>query len=124
MNRDQYLELLASVDIMNVLNGGRSEPAVKVSQHQDHREVRVRVPGIDTSAIQVEVNNDSVSIFYIMDIETVGKSMRLPYSVYNKQQPYYIDLSRINAVVEDNELVVTLPYNELASGYHRKVKTG
>lgn len=109
---------------MNVLNGGRSEPAVKVSQHQDHREVRVRVPGIDTSAIQVEVNNDSVSIFYIMDIETVGKSMRLPYSVYNKQQPYYIDLSRINAVVEDNELVVTLPYNELASGYHRKVKTG
>jgi hypothetical protein len=123
MKRNQYLDLLASVDIMNVLNGGRSEPRLKLNQREDHREIRVKIPGIDADRIQVEVNNDHVSIFYMMDIESVGKMMRLPYSVYNKQQPYFIDLSRVHAAVEDRELVVKLPYNELANGYHKKIKT-
>jgi len=121
MKRSQYLDLLASVDIMNVLNGGRSEQQVKLNQHDDHREIRVKIPGIDPQRIQVEVNDDRVSIFYLMDIETIGKNMRLPYSVYNQQQPYFIDLSRVKADVEEGQLVVTLPYNELANGYHRKV---
>lgn len=123
MKRSQYLDLLASVDIMNVLNGGRSEPQIKLNQHDDHREIRVKIPGIDAAVIQVEVNNDHVSIFYMMDIESVGKTMRLPYSLYNKQQPYFIDLSRVNAAVEGRELVVKLPFNELANGYHRKIES-
>jgi len=121
MKRSQYLDLLASVDIMNVLNGGRSESQVKLNQHEDHREIRVKIPGIEAERIQVEVNNDHVSIFYMMDIESVGKTMRLPYSIYNKQQPYFIDLSRVNAAVEGSVLVVKLPYNELANGYHKKI---
>lgn len=123
MKRSQYLDLLASVDIMNVLNGGRSEPRVALNNRDEYREVRVKIPGIDAEHIQVEVNNDHVSIFYMMDIETAGKVMRLPYSVYNKQQPYYIDLSRVNAAVEGRDLVVKLPFNELANGYHRKIRT-
>lgn len=123
MKRSQYLDLLASVDIMNVLNGGRSEPQVILNQHDDHREIRVKIPGIDAERILVEVNNDHVSIFYMMDIESVGKNMRLPYSLYNKQQPYFIDLQRVNAAVEGRELVVKLPFNELASGYHRNVES-
>ena len=123
MKRSQYLDLLASVDIMNVLNGGRSEQQVKLNQLEDHREIRVKIPGIDAERIQVEVNNDRVSIFYMMDIESTGKTMRLPYSVYNKQQPYYIDLSRVNAAVDGKHLVVKLPFNELANGYYRKVKS-
>jgi hypothetical protein len=123
MKRSQYLDLLASVDIMNVLNGGRSEAQVKLNQREDHREIRVKIPGIEAEVIQVEVNNDHVSIFYMMDIESVGKTMRLPYSLYNKQQPYFIDLSRINAAVEGRELVVKLPFNELANGYHRKIES-
>jgi hypothetical protein len=123
MKRSQYLDLLASVDIMNVLNGGRSEQQLTLNQLEDRREIRIKIPGIDAERIQVEVNNDRVSIFYMMDIESTGKTMRLPYSVYNKQQPYYIDLGRVHAAVDGRHLVVKLPFNELANGYHRKVKS-
>lgn len=123
MKRSQYLDLLASVDIMNVLNGGRSEARVALSNRDEYREVRVNIPGIDAARIQVEVNNDHVSIYYMMDIASAGKVMSLPYSVYNKQQPYYIDLSRVHAAVEGRDLVVKLPFNELANGYHRKIQT-
>ena len=56
-------------------------------------------------------------------MESAGKQIALPYSVYNKQQPYFVDVSKIAAQVEEDELVVTLPYNQLANGYHRRVKT-
>ncbi|HTE32416.1 MAG TPA: Hsp20/alpha crystallin family protein [Chryseolinea sp.] len=121
--KDQYFELLTSVDVMNTLNGGRTEPKVKLSQLVHCREIRVKIPGIDSAGIEVEVNNDHVSIFYMMDIESAGKMMHLPYAVYDKQQPYYIDVSKINATVEGGELVVKLPFNELANGYHKKINT-
>ena len=122
MNKNQYLSLITSVDVMNTLNGGRPEPVVKLSQFTNSREVRVKVPGIDPEKIEVEIHENTVSIFYMINVATAGKEVAIPYSVYNKQQPYFIDVSKIVAEIEEDELVVTLPYNELANGYHRRVK--
>jgi HSP20 family molecular chaperone IbpA len=108
---------------MNTLGGGRTEPVVKLAQFTNSREVRVRVPGIDPENIEVEINENRVVIFYKINVESLGKQVAVPYSVYNKQQPYFIDVSKIVAQVEEGELVVTLPYNQLANGYHRRVKT-
>jgi len=123
MNKNQYMNLITSVDVMNTLNGGRTEPVVKLSQFTNSREVRVKVPGIDPEKIEVEIHENTVSIFYMINVATAGKEVAIPYSVYNKQQPYFIDVSKIVAQIEDGELVVTLPYNQLANGYHRRVKT-
>ena len=122
MNKNQFMNLITSVDVMNTLNGGRPEPVVKLSQFTNSREVRVKVPGIDPKNIEVEINENKVSIFYMINVATAGKEVAIPYSVYNKQQPYFIDVSKIVAQIEEDELVVTLPYNQLANGYHRRVK--
>jgi len=123
MNKNQYMNLITSVDVMNTLNGGRTEPVVKLSQFTNSREVRVKVPGIDPEKIEVEIHENTVSIFYMINVATAGKEVAIPYSVYNKQQPYFIDVSKIVAQIEEDELVVTLPYNQLANGYHRRVKS-
>lgn len=123
MEKNSYLDLLTSVDVMNTLNGGRTEPILKLSQHQNYREIRVRIPGIDPETIEVEVNDNLVAIYYMMNIPSVGKLMKLPYSVYNRKQPYFIDVSNIQAQVEANELIVKLPFNQLANGYHKKIRT-
>ena len=123
MGKNHYFDLLTSVDVMNTLNGGRSEPVIKMQQHEDFREIRVRIPGIDPEKIDVEVNNNQVTIYYVMNVTAGDKLMKLPYSVYNRQQPYFIDVSKINAQMKDGELVVKLPFNPLANGYHKKIKT-
>jgi hypothetical protein len=121
-NQSQYMNLISSVDVMNTLNGGRTEPLVKLRQHENSREVRVRIPGIDPAKIEVEVNDNRVVIFYMMSVASAGKEIPVPYSVYNRQQPYFIDVSKIVAKIEETELVVTLPFNQLANGYHKRVK--
>ena len=123
MDRKQYLNLLTSVDVMNTLNGGKTEPRLTLKQHTDSREIRVKIPGIAPGQIEVEVNNNRVSVFYDMNIVSGSKVIVLPYSVYNKEQPYFVDVSKIIAEVENDELVVRLPFNRLANGYHRKIRT-
>lgn len=122
MDKNLYLNLLTSVDVMNTLNGGRTEPAIRLNEHANSREVRVKVPGVDPESIEVEINDNRVEIFYVMKVNSNGRVIDIPYSVYNRQQPYYIDVSKVFAQVEEGELVVTLPYNQLAKGYHRRVK--
>lgn len=123
MEKNHYFDLLVSVDVMNTLNGGRTEPIIKLGQHENFREIRVRIPGIDPKAIDVEVNNNQVTISYVMNVTSGDRNLKLPYSVYNRQQPYFIDVSGIRAKVDESELVVKLPFNPLANGYHKKIRT-
>ena len=121
MKKEQYYELLTSVDVMNTLNGGRTEPVVNIKKHDQFREMRVKVPGIDPETIQLEVNDNTVSVYYVRNFVSFDKEVQLPHTVYNQPQPYFIDVTNINAHVEGSELVIQLPFNRLAQGYHKNI---
>jgi len=122
MDKKKFQDLLTSVDVLNTLHGGISEPAVKLQQQATGREIRVHVPGVEKEALQVEVHNNSLSVFYLIPIDSAGKLIQMPVVIYNKTIPYFIEISEIKAVYEDNELVVQLPYNKLSSGYNKKIQ--
>jgi hypothetical protein len=124
MDNKKFQDLLTSVDVLNTLHGGISEPVLSLRQQSGGREVRVRVPGIDKETLQVEVHNNMLSVFYLIPIDTAGKVINMPLVVYNKAIPYFIDISAIKAVFEEDELVVQLPYNKLSSGYNKKIQIG
>jgi hypothetical protein len=123
MKKKQYYELLTSVDVMNTLNGGRTEPAVHITKHDQFREMRVKVPGVDPETIQLEVNDNTVSVYYVRNFVSFDKEVLLPHTVYNQPQPYFIDVTNINAHVEGSELVIQLPFNRLEQGYHKNIPT-
>jgi HSP20 family molecular chaperone IbpA len=122
MEKNHFFDLLTSVDVMNTLNGGRTEPIIKLTQLENYREIRVKIPGIDAETIDVEVHDNNMTIYYTMNIVSGDKLMKLPYTIYNRQQPYFIDVGKINAQVVQGELIVKLPFNQLANGYHKKIK--
>lgn len=122
--KKKFEDLLTSVDVLNTLHGGISEPVLTTRQQAYGREIHVRVPGISKDSMQVEIHNNVLSVFYLIPIDSTGKQINMPVVVYNKTIPYFIDISAIKAVFEENELVVQLPYNELSSGYNRKIQIG
>jgi hypothetical protein len=121
---ENRLDILTSVDVLNTLHGGITEPQVKLRQHEQSRELRIRVPSIEPELIEVEINNNVLFVYYAVNITSAGKNIRLPYTIYNRTLPYFVEISKINSVVDGQELVITLPYNSLADGYHKKIKTG
>lgn len=120
---ENRFDILTSVDVLNTLHGGISEPQVVMKQLQNSRELLVKVPGVDPSTIQVEITNNRLFAYYAIDISSAGKHVKLPYTIYNRQLPYFVDISNIDATVDGNKLIIRLPYNELAHGYHKKIKT-
>lgn len=114
-------ELLASIDVLNTLNGGVSEPQMILKQFQDHREIRLKVPGVKEENMKVEIHNNVLSVFYNFDLQSDSLPIHVPKIVYNKPIPYFVDAARITASYESGFLIVTLPYNEMAEGYHRKI---
>ena len=119
--KNKFKDLLTTVDLLNTLNGGVSEPYVSFREQPDGREVRVRVPGVSRELLQVEINGNELSVYYHIPMETSGKKVFLPKEVTRQTLPFFIEIKGIHAAYEENELVVKLPFNELSSGYRRNV---
>jgi HSP20 family molecular chaperone IbpA len=119
---NNYLDLITSIDVLNTLNGGVSEPQMNMNHHERYREIKLKVPGIKQEDVHVEVHNNNLSIYYFINVLSNEKLIQLPRFVYNRNVPYFIDINKINARVEEEELIVKLPFNELANGYHKDIK--
>lgn len=115
-------EILQSINALNTIHGGISEPRINLQQLKDHRQIKAKVPGVDVHDIQIEVINNVLNIFHFFPIETNGQFLQTPRILYSKQIPYFIDQENIEATVEDNQLKVVLPFNNLAQGYNRKIE--
>lgn len=122
MKKKKFKDLLTSVDVLNTLSGGVSEPVILMHEEADRHEVRVRVPGIDKEYLQAEVHDNELIIFYMIPLESNGREVQLPQIIYNNAIPYFVKISNIQAHYEENMLVVELPFNEFSNGYNKKIK--
>ncbi len=119
--KNKFKQLLTTVDLLNTLNGGVSEPYLSYRDRPEGSELRVRVPGVSKEMLQVEINNNRLNVFYHIPMITSGEQVYLPKEVVNQTLPYYVEIPAIQATYEDTELVITLPYNEMSNGYNRRV---
>jgi HSP20 family molecular chaperone IbpA len=121
-NSNQSLDLVTTVDVLNTLSGGISEPQQNFIETEFGRELRIRVPGVVKGSMNVEIHNNHLTIYYYINIASYDKLVQVPQIIYNRAVPYYIDISKIHATFEVDELVVYMPFNRLSNGYHRKVR--
>jgi HSP20 family molecular chaperone IbpA len=121
-NNNQSLDLITTVDVLNTLSGGITEPQQNIIESEYGRELHFRVAGIGKHAMNVEIHNNHLTIYYYINIASYDKLVQVPQIVYNRAVPYYIDISKIHATFEGDELVVHMPFNKLSNGYHRKVR--
>ncbi len=117
-------EIIQSIDLSNTINGGRSEPIVKLSQHQEYRQIELKVPGLSEEHMHVKINNNQLVVYFEHSIESRGETIYVPTIVYNKPIPYFIDAKKIRAQYIEGVLTIQLPFNELANGYHRDIPIG
>lgn len=117
-------EIIQSIDITNTLNGGRSESILKLSQHQEYRQIELKVPGMNEENMHVKINNNQLVVYFEHAVESRGETIYVPTIVYNKPIPYFIDAKKIRAHYVEGVLTIQLPFNELANGYHRDIPIG
>ncbi|MFZ6000898.1 MAG: hypothetical protein ACOYW3_10330 [Bacteroidota bacterium] len=114
-------DLLTSIDVLNTLNGGVVEPQMRLSEHEEYRQIELVVPGVADDNVKAEIHNNHLTIYYNLPVQTIERTIRLPRVVYNKQIPYFVDTRKIAASFEEGRFVVRLPFNEFSNGYHRDI---
>jgi HSP20 family molecular chaperone IbpA len=118
----RFKDLITSVDVLNTLHGGVSEAHVSFREQPDQHEIHVRVPGVRREAMQVEINNNEISVFYLIPIESNSKMIYMPQVVHSQKIPTFVEANGIKAVFDENELIVQLPFNKLSNGQNRKIQ--
>lgn len=114
-------EIIQSIDITNTLNGGVSEPVVKISQHPEYHQIELKVPGIGEEHMHVKINNNQLMVYFERTMVSRDEPIAIPQVAYHKPIPYFIDVKNIRAQYGEGVLTVQLPFNELANGYQRDI---
>lgn len=119
--KNKFKKILSTVDLLNTLSGGVSEPFLSYREQAGGRELRIRVPGVRKELLNVEIRDNQLNVYYQFPMETSGKQVFLPKEVVSQTLPYFIEIPAIEASYKGNELIIILPYNELSNGYNRKL---
>lgn len=120
---DENIKKLAiTADLSNTLGGGMSEPRVQFHKREGYHEVEVNIPGVSEDKIKVEIHNNWLTIFHILEVPSGEMVVHVPRMIFSQAIPYFIDIEKIAAKFDNNQLIVHLPFNERANGYHRKIR--
>jgi HSP20 family molecular chaperone IbpA len=126
-------EMLMNIDFINTINGGMSEPAIKLDKGSEGFEVVVKIPGIEVEDLQLEVvkgkrNTNNLKLFHLLPIfsqdnlpeKEQWKTVRF---INTFVIPDGVDIEHISAKYDDTQrhLVLFLPYGNEQGDYHRKV---
>lgn len=119
-NNKWITNILKVVDTMNTLNGGISSPSFKLQKYDDRYEYMVRAPGISPESLRVEVIENKIMIYHLLEIGSEEKEL-IPNILKVYKVPEEVDLSSISAEYEEKYLIITMPFGETADGFFRSV---
>jgi HSP20 family molecular chaperone IbpA len=112
-------EIITSIDVLNTLNGGTTEPVIKLRKLASRHEIIVRVPGLPLTQIKIEIKNNQLVIYYLMPVITEGKGIQFTKYLYTAAIPYFVDAKSITATENGDAMVVNMPFNDFSKGYYR-----
>jgi HSP20 family molecular chaperone IbpA len=121
INKNVIRELLLTGDIFHTINGGRVQPSTNFERKEDHYQLTVKVPGIDTQNLKVEVQNNQLLVLHIREHQNSAQQAKVPFLIDSLKIPFDVNITGIYANMEEGMLKVVLPFNELANGYRKSI---
>ncbi|MDQ3393169.1 MAG: Hsp20 family protein [Bacteroidota bacterium] len=121
INKNIFTEFLNQFDLLNTINGGISMTSVKVEVQKDQYIIKVHTPGIDKYAYQVEVVNNMILIYILLNIEKNDGPVQVPSFMRYLTLPSNSNTEEIHAIHEDGELKVIIPLDTPQNQKQRKI---
>ena len=97
------------LDLLNTIGGGVAQPQIRIDQRPKGVVVRVAMPTVSADSFRVVLNNQQLTVFSEYRHEP-DDQLAAPLFVQTLNLPTNLDLARIDAVQEDGELRVRIPF--------------
>ena len=97
------------LDLLNTIGGGVAQPQIRIDQRPKGVVVRVAMPTVSADSFRVVLNNQQLTVFSEYRHEP-DDQLSAPLFVQTLNLPTNLDLARIDAVQEGDELRVRIPF--------------
>lgn len=97
------------LDLLNTIGGGVAQPQLRVDQRPMGVMLRVAMPTVPADSFRVVLNQQRLTVFGEYRHEPADQ-LAAPLFVQTLDLPANLDLARIDAVHEGNELRVRIPF--------------
>lgn len=112
--------LATTAQLVTGINGGMAQPHVRLEKSDSRWVERMKVPGVSIESIRIEVKEGFLFVFQNLQVE--ASDMELPYMIEMLNLTSQIDQDQIYAEYEGGEIVIHMPFDELASGFERDIE--
>ncbi|WP_276498484.1 Hsp20/alpha crystallin family protein [Pontibacter litorisediminis] len=108
----EFLRNIAhTINLLNTVGGGVSETYVDIKKYKKGAVINVWAAGVSPESFKVVLHNNQLTLFSVLHSEE-NPEMAAPLFNRTFLLPPQVDLGRIEAVHEDGQLQVRLPYHE------------
>jgi HSP20 family protein len=97
------------LDLLNTIGGGVAQPKMRIDRRPKGVVVRVAMPTVSADSFRVVLNQQRLTVFGEYRHEPTDE-LAAPLFVQALDLPANLDLTRIDAFHEDNELRVRIPF--------------
>ena len=111
--------LAHSAYVMSLMGGGMVAPVSHMKKYEDHYLFSLKIPGVDADLIHIEQADNQLFIYHKINFD---HSFHVPFLVDRVFIPKDVDYEEISATYKGGILKITMPYHELAGGFHREIE--
>ena len=97
------------LDLLNTIGGGVAQPQLRIDQHPKGVLVRVAMPTVTADSFRVVLNQQRLTVFGEYRHESTDQ-LAAPLFVQTLDLPDNLNMARIDAVHEGQELRVRIPF--------------
>lgn len=129
-NKELLRDLLIQSDVLNTINGGTSMTSMDVVTTKDCFIVKLKAPSVPVEAFNIVLNYNKLTIFtevrsQMEDEESLSEEsedlVKIPMFLKTFDIPFLVDPEKIEAVYEDNEVKIFMPFKEDSENLLRKI---
>lgn len=111
----KFLQTIArQIDLWNTLGGGIVQTNVAIEKRKKGMIIHVSAPSVNPEAFQVLLNLNKLTVFAALPSQE-NTEMQIPLFHQEFVLPVNVELTKINAVYEGNELQVRIPFLDAAT---------
>ena len=107
------------LDLLNTLGGGIAQTKLRVDKREQGVVIRVAAPSVSPENFHVALDKNQLTVHCAYRHQPDDK-LAAPLFAQTLALPDALDLDRIDAIHEDNELQIRIPYKDSAS-HHREI---
>jgi HSP20 family protein len=114
ISKEFIRNIAPQLDLLNTLGGGTAQAVMRVDKRNKGVVIRVAAPTVSPENFHVLLNNNKLTV-YCEYRHQADDQLAAPLFAQTLDLPANLDLSRIDAVHEENELRIRIPFQDPAS---------